>query len=711
MSGSENATARGTSPTPGQSAEAALRPGLRLFAVSFTALFLELMLIRWAPSVVRLVAYYANLLLLSSFLGLGLGAMSSRRQGNLLRWFPLLLTLNVGGLLLCRHVVLPGGGGEMKFFAAESRVVNYLVLIGIFASNALLFVPLGEQIGVLFGQLPTLRAYSWDLLGSLCGTIAFGMFSFFYFSPAVGLAGVALIILGLSSRRQRLWGLPVLSLGVAALWWASPPGAIWSPYYYITFGTVEGGTGVPAPTPPRNLRAMQDPPVYTVSVNQDFYQMHGTIDLGRYSPGNPRGALVRLLRDQYLLPYALAPGRRRALVLGSGGGMDVEAALLSGVAHVDAVDIDPRLIALSRRINASGCYDDPRVTVHVNDARAFLENAAPGYDAVIFGFLDSQALFTSMSNLRLDGFTYTVESIRTAHQLLNDDGLLALSFAAGQDWLARKLIRMVADATGTSPLVYVQGAQIIICAPRGKTAVPPPSSFGRFRQARYDLNAQPPQAVATDDWPFLYLRERTIPRDYLVVIAVIVALSLATILRGRRGAWGANALHFFFLGAGFLLLETKSISDCTLYFGTTWMVTMIVVAGVLAMVLAANLLATRVRPSLLWYVPLFAALVLLHSVPHSWVLSQTFAQRLLWAVLVVPLPIFFAGIIFSTTFRGATEAGVLFGANLVGAMIGGFCEYLGMVTGNAALMLLVMAAYAASAACQIAVAATKRGQS
>lgn len=51
----------------------------RLFALSFAALFLELMVIRWVPAVVRMVAYYANLMLISSFLGLGLGAMIAPR--------------------------------------------------------------------------------------------------------------------------------------------------------------------------------------------------------------------------------------------------------------------------------------------------------------------------------------------------------------------------------------------------------------------------------------------------------------------------------------------------------------------------------------------------------------------------------------------------------------------------------------------------------
>ena len=54
---------------------ASRRRGLELFCLSFLALFLELMVIRWAPAVVRLIAYYANLILISSFLGLGVGAI------------------------------------------------------------------------------------------------------------------------------------------------------------------------------------------------------------------------------------------------------------------------------------------------------------------------------------------------------------------------------------------------------------------------------------------------------------------------------------------------------------------------------------------------------------------------------------------------------------------------------------------------------------
>lgn len=148
---------------------------------------------------------------------------------------------------------------------------------------------------------------------------------------------------------------------------------------------------------------------------------------------------------------------------------------------------------------------------------------------------------------------------------------------------------------------------------------------------------------------------------------------------------------------GFLLLETKSISDSTLFFGATWFVTMIVVAGVLLMVIGANLVAERLRGFSFWmYAPLFAILALLLVVPREHVLEYTFAGRLMWTLLVVPLPVFFAGIIFSTTFRNTAFPSAAFGANLIGAMLGGFCEYLAMAVGNHRLSMLVIIAYLGS---------------
>jgi hypothetical protein len=401
---------------------------------------------------------------------------------------------------------------------------------------------------------------------------------------------------------------------------------------------------------------------------------------------------------QYRVPYLIGGPRQKVLVVGAGGGADVQGALAAGASYIDAVEIDPIVAAISRRFNADAPYADPRVHLHVDDARSFISKAKPGYDLVTFGFLDSQALFSSMSNLRLDGYVYTVESIRTAYGLLNDQGILTLSFGYGQNFMLLKLYRMVTEATGRVPIFYESPGHVVFCVPRGQLPAPPPRFINGLELAM--MPAMPKVEPATDDWPFLYLSRKTVPTDYLIVISGLLAVSLLAggALRGR--SFGRNDAHFALLGMGFLLLETKSITDCSLYFGATWLVTLIVVTGVLLMVLASNLVAGRLARFTFWfYVPLFASLALLCLMPREQILAFGLAGRLAWALLAVPLPVFFAGLIFSAGFRDAANPAALFGANLIGAMIGGFAEYLGMAVGSQHLSYLVIAAYAGSLLC------------
>src|SRR5207244_3941034 len=202
---------------------------------------------------------------------------------------------------------------------------------------------------------------------------------------------------------------------------------------------------------------------------------------------------------------------RTVVAVGAGGGLDVESALLHGAEHVDAIEIDPAIIRLARRYSAAGVYGSPKVALHIEDARAFFEQATPGYDLVTFGFLDSQGLFSSMANIRLDGFVYTVEGLRAAWLLLNDRGVLTLAFATmGRPWLGGKLYRMVVEATGREPRVYTQPDGTIVMIVEKRPMQNPPAAFGEYapwRPSAEEMASSP----ATDDWPYLYLRQRTVP--------------------------------------------------------------------------------------------------------------------------------------------------------------------------------------------------------
>ncbi|MCX6985133.1 MAG: hypothetical protein NT118_10350 [Lentisphaerae bacterium] len=368
--------------------------GLELFLLSFLALFLELMVIRWAPSVVRMVAYYANLMLISSFLGLGIGAMIGNTRKSLFSWIPVMLVLSVGFLLLAKQLTLPGSTSEYRFYSQMPRLVNYLSLVGIFLTNAAVFVPLGQRIGCLFDKLPPLRAYSWDLGGSLAGTVSFGLFSLNYFSPTIGMGLVLLAIIFLLPIKKWIVSVPLLVLVMFCVFRSNDSNAIWSPYYYITVR--EMGPTIrfindrsPALSEPKAaIRTMQNPPSYCISVNHDFYQPHCTMDPDRFTLLEKDKVLEN--RIAYDLPYQIASKHRNVLVLGAGGGTDTEVALLNGADHVDAVEIDPMLVKLSGKFNPSAIYDNPKVTVHVDDARAFLKRSKESYDMVVFGWLDSR---------------------------------------------------------------------------------------------------------------------------------------------------------------------------------------------------------------------------------------------------------------------------------------------------------------------------------
>src|SRR4029077_10424172 len=104
--------------------------------------------------------------------------------------------------------------------------------------------------------------------------------------------------------------------------------------------------------------------------------------------------------------------------------------------------------------------------------------------------------------------------------------------------------------------------------------------------------------VATDDWPFFYMQERTYPLSYAVMILVLLTLSGVMIKRnlGTPQLRNARGGVFFFLGAGFMLLETKGVTELGLAFGNTWSVIAVVISGILLMVFLANQFIARRGP-------------------------------------------------------------------------------------------------------------------
>jgi hypothetical protein len=155
----------------------------------------------------------------------------------------------------------------------------------------------------------------------------------------------------------------------------------------------------------------------------------------------------------------------------------------------------------------------------------------------------------------------------------------------------------------------------------------------------------------------------------------------------------------FFLGAGFMLLETKAVVHMALLFGSTWMVNALVFFAVLLMVLAANVFVLLYRPQRLAfsYVGLIAALLINGLVPLDALLGMGPLMRVAGSCLLVSVPIFFAGVIFAVSFERSTAPDRAFGANIAGAMLGGLAEYTSMLLGFQYLVVVAIALYFLSA--------------
>ena len=220
------------------------------------------------------------------------------------------------------------------------------------------------------------------------------------------------------------------------------------------------------------------------------------------------------------------------------------------------------------------------------------------------------------------------------------------------------------------------------------------------------VNSGTESRLATDDWPMLYLREPMIPGVSLrggAIMAAIAALLLVPFLR-RGAAPSAQPagllVQMFFLGAGFMLVETKAVVHMALLFGGTWIVNSVVIFAVLVMILVANFFVAIGKPRRLavHYAALLASLVVSALVPMDTFLGMDRAAQIAAASALAFTPIFFAGVIFAVSFTTAVEPDRAFGANIAGAMFGGLAEYSSMLLGFQYLLFVAVALYIISIA-------------
>ena len=650
--------ADGASPAAGT----LLPPRLQLFTLSFLMLFVELALIRWSGALVIYLSYFSNFVLLGSFLGIGIGFLRARARVNLFPWAPVALALLILYVRVFPVEVVRTGNAGIIFFGYGSFHASgpptWITLPIVFLAVAVVMATIGEGVARTFITFRPLDAYRLDIAGSVAGIAAFSLLSFLDAKPVVWAFIVALVMLLAYGGRAGLLQIIAVAAIVLLLWSESLSSSdIWSPYYRISV-------------------AASGPGQYSISVN-----------------GIPHQNIIpaRELQRVYSQPYLDAPANplNNVLIVGAGTGDDVANALLHGAKHIDAVEIDPQLYQLGKRLNPDHPYSDPRVTVHINDGRAFLEQTHTRYDMILFALPDSLTLVAGQSSLRLESYLFTVEAVEAAKAHLKPgDGLFAMYNYYRVPWLRDRLANTEQVAFGQTPCVDNEGFSLAMISDTIN-----PAAMHCTTTWHRPAGVVPP---ATDNHPFVYLNGNSVPWIYRITLGLILLASLL-LVRPAAGPYRRmrGFVDLFFMGAAFMLLETKNIVQFALLFGTTWFVNALVTAGVLVAVFAAVEVSRRVvvrRPALL-YLALLAALIVAWAIPPSSLLGLSPLLRFVVAVVIAFAPIFLANMVFAQRFRGTGDSGTAFGANLLGAMVGGVLEYAALIVGYRWLLVFVAVLY------------------
>lgn len=667
--------------------------GLQIGLISFTVLFQELLLIRWLGQSVRALAYFPNLILIASFLGLGVGSLAGGHRWVRRLWGPGLLVLAVAAFLLSRVVITQEFASEHLWLLYYDLPNTAPVLRGlriplllVFVLTAVSFVPLGRALADGLQQFRgagrPLTGYLWDIAGSALGVIAFAAVSFLGTRPPVWFAILAACGILIHWRQSRTLA-GVCAVACVALSGFHARADVYSPYYALT------------------ADRKPDAPAVAVLANGSLHQY--AMPMQRQSPAG--SDFTRIAREGYHLPYRmLRQPPRTVLVLGAGTGNDVAVALDEGAERIDAVEIDPQILALGAEVHPDRPYASPRVRRIVADARSYLQQTDATYDLIVFGTVDSMTRLSALSSIRLDNFVYTVEAFQAARRRLAPGGGLVLHFMVGRPYLLERLGGMISEAFGEAPLGVIRHHNVFNTVLMAGPAFAHHDGENRQAMARAAVgDASRRVELSRDDWPFFYLEHRTLSGFYLSLMAGVVLITAAGLLgaspRFRSSLRQLRTIdgEMLLFGMAFLLLETRAITALDLLWGATWLTNAVVLTSIFVVIFGATLLSARRRlPVAACLLGLLASLAVVYAFPLGAALGTGLGLKALASLLVAGLPIFFASMLFAQRFAEREDAAAAFGWNLLGAVLGGLAEFSSMVIGLSHLVGVAALLYLAA---------------
>lgn len=164
----------------------------------------------------------------------------------------------------------------------------------------------------------------------------------------------------------------------------------------------------------------------TLETRQSKFQRVDIVEFEEFGRGLVLdGVIQTTLKDEFIyhemlshVPLCTHPAPKKVLVVGGGDGGTVREVLRHPVQQVDLVEIDDEVINVSKKYlpELASCLDDPRVTVHIEDAQKFVKARSIYYDCVLVDSSDPVGPAVGL---------FAQEFYQDIFNALKDDGVMA----------------------------------------------------------------------------------------------------------------------------------------------------------------------------------------------------------------------------------------------------------------------------------------------
>lgn len=398
---------------------------------------------------------------------------------------------------------------------------------------------------------------------------------------------------------------------------------------------------------------------------------------------------------QYL-PFS-AKENPKILIIGSGGGRDVVASLVSGSQDVTTVEINPIIFNTVKSYGdkAGNLYEHPFVSAYVDEGRSFISRSNEKFDIIYIPFVDTWASVSSGGLGVSENFLYTIEGFQEYYDHLEEDGKIitvrwlidsprfVTTFAEllqQNDFtrtdLEKHLILVSSDSVKKDPSVTMtifsksaftndeiqhmydsitkNGYKPIIVP--GLVVLEPYPAYlnGEISNEEFYQLFSTKVHPVTDDSPFFLSFEKPIPTIvvYLIYVSliIVVAFILGPLIWLRKQhtektdlkTWSV-VLYFSSLGIGFILIELSLLQKFILFLGnptTTFAVLLftILIASGIGSQISTRLIQHNIKNLLFIFAGVLvmgvAYVVLLPEIIYS-VIAEEFEIKVMISVCIL----------------------------------------------------------------------------